>query len=280
MSLFITSLNSGSNGNCYYVGNSNEAILVDAGISCREIEKRMRRLGLSIQKVKAIFVSHEHSDHIKGIPVLSKKYQLPVYITDLTCRSSGLVIEPHLVKYFQTKESISIGHLVITAFPKPHDACDPCSFWVSCDEVNVGVFTDIGVPCEKLNYYFKQCHAAFLEANYDEEMLENGNYPYHLKKRIRGGNGHLSNKQALELFKAHKPSFMSHLFLSHLSKNNNRPELVQKLFDAHADCVKIIVASRDEETAVYEIGDALSFKLVVKKQIPVQMEMVFGQKKI
>jgi phosphoribosyl 1,2-cyclic phosphodiesterase len=276
MSLFITSLNSGSNGNCYYVGNGNEAILVDAGISCREIEKRMRRLNLSMQKVKAIFVSHEHSDHIKGIPVLSKKYHLPVYITAATLKRGGIFPEASLIINFKPDEPIALGDLQIIAFSKPHDACDPYSFTVSCDDIKVGVFTDIGAPCENLVYHFQKCHAAFLEANYDEEMLEKGNYPYHLKKRISGGNGHLSNKQALELFKIHRPSIMSHLFLSHLSKNNNRPELVQKLFDAHADNVKIIVASRNEETAVYKIGDVPGSKLIVKKQIAVQTEMVFG----
>ena len=93
MSLFISSLNSGSNGNCYYVGNQHEAVLVDAGISCREIEKRMKRLGLRMENVKAVFVSHEHSDHIKGLPVLIKKYQLPVYITPRTMRNGGLAFE-------------------------------------------------------------------------------------------------------------------------------------------------------------------------------------------
>jgi len=107
--------------------------------------------------------------------------------------------------------------------------------------------------------YFKECNAAFLEANYDEAMLEAGNYPYHLKKRISGGRGHLSNRQALELFKIHKPACMSHLLLSHLSKNNNCPDLVQKLFDEHADGVKMIVASRYEETEVYRITGSDKF---------------------
>src|SRR5687768_116180 len=100
MSLFITSLNSGSNGNCYYVGNDTEAILVDAGISCRETEKRMKRLGLSMDKVQAIFVSHEHSDHIRGIPVLAKKYSLPVYITPGTLRYCNFNLEPQVVHTF------------------------------------------------------------------------------------------------------------------------------------------------------------------------------------
>jgi phosphoribosyl 1,2-cyclic phosphodiesterase len=101
MSLFIASLNSGSNGNCYYIGNESEAVLIDAGIACREIEKRMKRLKLPIRKIKAIFVSHEHSDHIKGIEVLSKKYQLPVYITTTTLFNSGIKIENHLVISFK-----------------------------------------------------------------------------------------------------------------------------------------------------------------------------------
>jgi phosphoribosyl 1,2-cyclic phosphodiesterase len=254
MSLFITSLNSGSNGNCYYVGNEREAILIDAGISCREIEKRMKRLGLPIQKLKAVFVSHEHADHISGIPVLSKKYQLPVYITKATLLYSRLRIEKHLIMSFNAHEPVIINDLCITAFPKLHDAADPYSFIVACKEIKVGVFTDTGTPCEHLISYFKQCNAAFLESNYDDDMLETGSYPYVLKTRIRGGKGHLSNRQALEVFMAHRPPFMTHLFLSHLSKNNNCPKLVQELFNEHADGVNMIIASRFEETAVYHIG--------------------------
>ena len=253
MSLYISSLKSGSNGNCYYVGNDNEAVLVDAGISCREVERRMNRLGLHIHKVKAIFVSHEHSDHIKGICTLVKKYSIPVYITDRTHIACGFTWERHLVQSFHPNQPVVIGDLTITAFTKMHDACDPHSFVIKCGKINVGVFTDIGTPCKNLIKHFKQCHAAFLEANFDEEMLHSGNYPYHLKKRISGGNGHLSNSQALELFTQYKPSFMSHLLLSHLSKNNNCPELVQQLFDQHANGVKMIVASRYAETEVYYV---------------------------
>ena len=254
MSLFIASLNSGSNGNCYYVGNEHEAVLIDAGISCRETERRMLRLGLSMKKVKAIFVSHEHSDHINGIPVIAKKYRLPVYITAPTLQRGGLVLDEELVLSFGAFETVVIGDLQVTAFPKNHDASNPHSFSVACRGIKVGVFTDIGVVCENLVSHFSQCHAAFLEANYDDEMLEKGGYPYHLKRRIRGGQGHLSNKQALELFVAHRPPFMTHLLLSHLSKNNNDPQLVQQLFDECATGVNIIVASRYAESEVYYIG--------------------------
>ena len=168
MSLFISSLNSGSNGNCYYVGNEREAILVDAGISCREIEKRMKRLDLQISKLRAVFVSHEHSDHIKGISILAKKYRLPVYITPDTLKFCGRRLEKKLLMSFRAYQPVLIGDLSITAFPKFHDASDPFSFTVACKEIKVGVFTDIGAPCEHVIRHFSQCHAAFLEANYDE----------------------------------------------------------------------------------------------------------------
>jgi phosphoribosyl 1,2-cyclic phosphodiesterase len=251
--LFITSLNSGSNGNCYYVGNAKEAILVDAGISCKETEKRMLRLGLSMKKVKAIFISHEHGDHIRGLTVLAKKYAIPVYITPDTFGNSKLSLPEDLLYTFSSHETVQIGDLQIACFPKVHDAAEPHSFMVSCGKIKVGVFTDLGVVCEQLSLHFKQCDAAFLEANYDEDMLNNGRYPYYLKKRISGGMGHLSNKQALELFISHRPASLSHLLLSHLSKDNNHPELVERLFNEHAQDTMIVVASREMETPVFII---------------------------
>ena len=257
MSVFICSLNSGSNGNCYYVGNQHEAILVDAGLSCRETEKRMLRAGLSMSKVKAIFVSHEHSDHIRGIPVIAKKYDLPVYLTPGTLSNSSflkLELERHLVCLMPAFTEISIGQLTITAFPKVHDAMDPHSFIVTCGDIKIGVFTDLGRCCEQLVAHFKQCHAAFLEANYDEVMLDQGRYPWHLKNRIRGGKGHLSNREALQLFIDHRPQQLTHLLLAHLSQDNNCPDLVQQLFDQHANGVLVTVASRHIESAVYCVG--------------------------
>ena len=256
MSLFVTSLNSGSNGNCYYIGNQTEAVLIDAGIACSDIEKRMARLGLSMHKLKAVLISHEHTDHINGVEVLTKKYQLPVYITNATQIYSRLNLEKNLVRPFLGYEPITIGNLTITAFPKSHDAADPYGFVVEGDQTKVGIFTDIGFCCSHVIHHFQQCHAAFLESNYDELMLEQGRYPYILKSRIRGDKGHLSNQQALDLFIAHRPSFMTHLFLSHLSKDNNSPRVVLQLFNVHATRVKLIVASRNAETKVYHICNA------------------------
>jgi phosphoribosyl 1,2-cyclic phosphodiesterase len=254
MSLFAASLNSGSNGNCYYVGNRTDAVLIDAGISCRETETRMSRLGLSMKKVKAIFVTHEHNDHVKGVRVLSKKYQLPVYITPATLEQR-VSVKRHLVAHFEAYKPVKVGSLTVTGFPKFHDASDPHSFIVANETVKVGVFTDIGVACNHVVDHFKQCHAAFLESNYDDHMLETGRYPLHLKNRIKSDVGHLSNQQALELFLTHRPSFMSHLFLSHISKENNSPLLVENLFKKYTTNTNIIIASRYRETKVFAIQD-------------------------
>lgn len=251
MSLFIASLNSGSNGNCYYIGNATEAVLVDAGISCRETERRMQRLGLDMTRVKAVFVSHEHIDHIRGIPVLAKKYRLPVYITAATLQHSGMALGGIP---FRALEPVTIGGLQVVPFTKHHDAADPHSFIVSYNNIRIGVFTDIGAACEQLAHHFSLCHAAFLEANYDPDMLENGRYPIYLKNRIRGGKGHLSNLQALELFNTCRPDTLQLLLLSHLSRDNNSPELVQELFSRHACGVEVVVASRYGASKVFEVN--------------------------
>lgn len=265
MSVYFSSLNSGSNGNCYYVGNEAAAILVDVGLSCRETERRMNRLDLSMEKVKAIFISHEHGDHIKGLCVIAKKYRLPIYSTQKTfdgCKDLPQE-QLHFIKAF---ESINIGGLEITAFPKLHDAVDPHSFVVSFGGLHVGVFTDIGAPCKNLIHYFKQCQAVFLEANFDEALLENGCYPYHLKNRIRGGFGHLSNNQALEIFLQHRHKDLKYLLLSHLSKDNNCPDLVKNLFTQHAQQTQIVIAGRYEETALFKLVKLPETNVVVEKE--------------
>ncbi len=253
MSLFVASINSGSNGNCYYVGDMESAVLIDCGLSCRETERRMKRLGLSMKKVKAIFITHEHSDHVFGLKTISKRYRIPIYLSAKTRVTFNPRIPIELLHHFKENEPIRCGDISIIPFSKPHDAADPYSVIVQNESVTVGVFTDIGTATAQVVNYFKQCHAVFLESNYDEEMLRNGTYPWMLKERIRSDVGHLSNDQALKLFFDHRAEFMTHLFLSHLSQHNNSPRLVRNLFESIADGVKIIVAPRYKETALYHI---------------------------
>lgn len=257
MKLSVASINSGSNGNCYYVGNQHEAVLIDAGISCRETDWRMRQIGLSLNRVKAIFISHEHTDHTRGVEVLARRYKIPVYFSDITYQNSRIKPDERFVRYFQSNIPVEIGGLTVTGFPKRHDASDAHSFIVSGNEVHVGVFTDIGSICENVKNNFNKCHAAFLEANYDEEMLENGYYPYYLKTRIRSDYGHLSNIQALELFQEHSADHLTHLFLSHISKDNNRLDLVTDIFTKAAGTkTKIEIASRYNQSRVFEISNS------------------------
>lgn len=254
MPLFLSSLNSGSNGNCYYIGNEQDAVLIDAGISCRETIQRMARLGLSIQNVRAIFISHEHSDHIRGVGVLSRKYKIPVYMSSVILLNGLVSIEPELIRSFSVDGEMNICSLKVIAFSKLHDSADPYSFTVSDNGITAGVFTDIGEACPNVIRHFSRCHAAFLEANYDEVMLEEGRYPLFLKKRIKSRVGHLSNVQALELFNQHKSPYLSYLILSHLSEHNNHPAIVNKIFSPHSNGTSIKIASRYKETEVFRIA--------------------------
>lgn len=265
MPLYISSLNSGSNANCYYIGNDTEAVLIDAGLSCRETEKRMKQLGLSMEKVKAIFVTHEHSDHIAGVPGLSKKFQLPVYITPVTREHSNIPLQPELIRSFKQGKPVTIGNLSVMPFRKHHDGKDPHSFMISGNGINVGVITDIGFACKQVIKYFGQCHAVILESNYCDDMLRNGGYPIYLQKRISSDEGHLSNAQALELFRHYRSAVLQLLILSHLSKNNNKPELVEQLFTPHAGDTRIVVASRYSASPVFCLEETAAIPLPVKK---------------
>lgn len=254
MSLYLASIASGSNGNCYYIGTETEAVFIDAGISCRETVRRMDNLGLDIRSIKAIFITHEHTDHTRGVEVISKKHGIPVYITAATHSSGRLHLEPGLVRPFEAGVPVQLGGLTIIPFPKWHDASEPHSFTVSGNGLTAGVFTDIGSNCGHVDHHFSQCHAAFLESNYDDEMLENGRYPLYLKRRIRGMEGHLSNAQALDLFLGKRHPALQLLILSHLSAENNKPALVHDLFRAHAGGIRIEIASRHQECGVFKVS--------------------------
>ncbi len=270
MSLYFSSLNSGSNGNCYYIGNSSDAVLVDVGLSCKEIEKRFRIQGLHLSAVKAIFISHEHSDHIKGLCVLAQKYALPVYGNKNTLAACG-DLNPELVHHISADEIVAIGSLQITAFSKFHDAADPLSFTITDGRVTIGVFTDIGRVCKNLIHHFSKCQAIFLEANYDEVMLEQGRYPFFLKNRIRGGRGHLSNKEALEVFIKYRHKQLQHLLLSHLSKDNNCPDRALEMFLPYAGKTRISIASRYEASEVFFVGKGREISLLPKKSTVQQL---------
>ena len=258
MNFYYASINSGSNGNCYYLGNDNEGILIDVGIHVKEIEKRLKNLQIGVNKIKAVFVSHEHSDHIRGLNAFASKYNVPVYLSNATQKMLHLKIRNINFCTIVHNEKISIGELTVIPFSKKHDAADPFSFNVEYCGNTIGVYTDIGTICENVKTNFSKCQAVFLEANYDTAMLENGRYPFLLKQRIRGGEGHLSNMQALSLVKNHCNKNFKHIILAHLSAENNNHEIVSELFNSSGINAKIDIASRKKESKLFCFNENLS----------------------
>lgn len=271
MSLFFASLNSGSNANCYFVGDAKNAVLIDAGLSCKETLKRLQQMKLQTSTIRAIFISHEHTDHIKGVEVLSRKLQIPVFISEATQSNSRLFFEPHLIKRISSGSTTAFGSISVESFTKHHDAADPFSFTVSSHNVTVGVFTDLGHACSNVVSAFSKCQAAILEANYDDTMLDNGPYPYYLKQRIKSEKGHLSNAQALDLFLKHKSEHLKHVMLGHLSKENNAPDLVHRLFSAHAGNTAVHVASRYEASPVFMLQQIELGYSVIERNLQPQL---------
>lgn len=227
----ICALASGSNGNCYYIGNETEAVLIDAGLSFKQLLKRIESKALDPGKIRAVFITHEHGDHSRGVRVLSKKLDIPVYMTYGTFAASFHNWKP--ISYIPIEDNIPVEVGSFTVFPilKNHDAAEPTSFRIEHQGVQIGVFTDIGEPCDNVKNHLSQCHALFLETNYDQQLLKDGSYPYHLKVRIESTVGHLSNVQAFELLKEYAHPELQCVFLSHLSAENNRPELAYYEFE-------------------------------------------------
>ena len=249
----FASIASGSNGNCYFIGNDEDSILIDVGISCRMLEKRMHALNLDIRQVKAVFVTHEHSDHICGLDTFVKKYDIPIFINTATLQNSRLKIPEGRLKAIKTGEKISAGGFSLLPFSKPHDAADPLNFLISRDGYHLGVFTDMGYGYEELKKYLRYCHAFFLESNYCEQMLEASSYPLVLRKRISGRNGHLSNSQAFDVLSQAAGPQLRHIILSHLSANNNSPDKVAATFKSLMERYKIHIASRTEPSPLFQV---------------------------
>lgn len=250
----ICAIASGSNGNCYYIGNETEAILIDVGINCKQVLLRMEQRGLDPKKLAAIFVTHEHADHVRGVRVLSKKLNIPVFYTygtwNNTHKSS---CAPHH-RYIQIDEPLQWGAFNIHAFSKNHDAKEPCSYRVEVADKSIGVMTDIGAVCENVISHFQQCNVVFLESNYDEQMLWNGPYFWPLKQRIASDLGHLSNDQAFDLVNQYGNGILQTIFLSHLSGENNTPEIAFETFKPLHQKYKVIATSRNEPSEVMIIN--------------------------
>ncbi|NQU84872.1 MAG: MBL fold metallo-hydrolase [Mariniphaga sp.] len=251
--LEICALASGSNGNCYYIGNEEDAILVDAGISTKQILQRMYTRQLDYQKIRGVFISHEHGDHVRGVKVLTKKLGIPAFFTKKTFQAAWHTNKPKSYSPFKPGESFMFNSFIIHPFKKNHDAKDPCSFRMEHNGISVGVFTDIGSLNENVKTQLTMCHALFLETNYDEDILWNGKYPYFLKKRVASDVGHLSNKQTFELLTNHAGDQLQCVFLSHLSAENNTPEVAYNELKPLSNRFNIYNTSREHASEVIKV---------------------------
>jgi len=213
----------------------------------------MKDRNLNPLKVKAVFITHEHSDHLSGARVFGNRLHVPIYMTSKTYYGAYKNQRPDYPKFFNPGDIISVGDFTVHSFLKNHDASEPCSFRVKHGEKNIGVFTDIGEACENVTQHLKMCDGLFLETNYDETMLWNGSYPWFLKQRVASTVGHLSNKQAFDLLQTHAGENLKCVFLSHISKENNSPEIAHESMLVFKSRFDVKVTSRLEAGEVYRL---------------------------
>lgn len=249
------SIQSGSNGNCIYVEAGDTRLLFDAGVSGRRAKERMAEHGRHPRDCDALFISHEHGDHIDHAGVFHRMFEVPIYITKPTMQAKrynlGRLSD---VRYFEAGESIHIDGVVVHTVSTPHDAVDTVSFIIEHAGRRLGIFTDLGHPFPLLAESLSSLDAAYLESNYDAAMLANGPYPDFLKERIAGGGGHLSNDQAADVVRQSAHGRLQWVTLAHLSEDNNTPETA---LETHREAVgsrmTFHVASRCSTSPLLEV---------------------------
>ena len=252
--LNFCSLYSGSSGNSLFVQSNNTKLLIDCGTSAKKIESALDSINVDITDIDAILVTHEHTDHIQGLGTVSKKYDIPVfanYETWNAMQTQKDKIACKNQKMFENDIEFQIGNLQIFPFSTPHDAANPCGFNIYNGNKKISIATDLGHIDEQLLNNLKHSNFLLLEANYDPEVLKVSKYPYPLKQRIAGPNGHLSNSTAGKTISALIKKDLKEVMLGHLSKENNFPELAyqtvtEELIHNNIDTneIKISVASR------------------------------------
>lgn len=223
-------LASGSRGNCAFIETDGRRLLIDAGLSGKETERRLALLGLSGGDLDGILVTHEHHDHVGGIGPLARRFDLPVHIDHQTHTALPKLGQIAALNLFSAGENFSFRDLTITTFATTHDAVNPVGFTIESSEGKIGFATDLGVPTRLVADHLKECRVVVLEANHDDQMLQDGPYPWSLKDRIRSRHGHLSNRDSIRLLEEITWPGLEAVFLAHLSEENNCPELASNAF--------------------------------------------------
>ena len=263
----LYSIASGSSGNCIYLGEEDGGILIDAGISRKRIVTGLERKGLSLDDIKAIFITHEHSDHISGLGPVLRKNPIPVYATADTVsaiweKTNMNNISPELFHSIRPEEEIEAGEMLVRPFSISHDAVDPVCYTVVKQGKRAAVATDMGCFDDTIIRVLGQCDSVLIEANHDINMLQVGPYPYSLKMRILGNKGHLSDTSCADLIKEILHKDLKHLVLGHLSRENNFPQLAYRTVLDELEKTetwgtldtRLMVASRDEPTELLKIN--------------------------
>lgn len=228
MAIKFIPIGSGSSGNCIFVGTDNTKVLIDVGLSGKKVEQALQSININIQEIDAILVTHEHSDHIEGVGIISRRYDLPIYATTGTWDSMNNKlgqIPKRNKKLIYPSEKFILNDLAIYPFLVPHDAKEPVCYSMFYKNYKIAILTDLGHITQEVIDNVRHCNLLFLECNHDENMLKNSSYPYKLKQRILGDYGHISNETAGKVLACIFNQNLKNIFLGHLSKENNTPEL-------------------------------------------------------
>ncbi len=253
-------LASGSSGNSCYIETSRTRILIDAGLSCKELIRRLKTLKIEPDSIDALLVTHEHHDHIKGAGPFVRRFNLPLLINNRTFRKAskrlGRLPTPVI---FNTGDTITVGDLELHLFTKCHDAADPVGVLISFDGIKLGLATDLGKSTAVVRDRLSGCDALILEFNHDTEMLEKGPYPLDLKRRIRGPEGHLSNVEAAGLLDSISHKKLRYVVLAHLSEVNNNKEKAMQMARATLDRrglthTQVVLSFQDRHISMIDLG--------------------------
>ncbi|MGE0157651.1 MAG: MBL fold metallo-hydrolase [Geobacter sp.] len=254
----ICSLASGSKGNCLYLETGETRLLVDAGLSLRELTARLLTIGVAPETINAVLVTHEHLDHIRSAGSFARRYQVPVLVSYATRQAAASYLKKAPLLEFETGYAFAFRDCMVDPFPVTHDCCDPVGFLVESSEGRFGSATDLGVVTRLVRDKLQGCRALNLEANHDPEMLLNGPYPWHLKQRIKSRHGHLSNQESLELLHDLAHADLQALVMAHLSEVNNHPDRVAEttasfLNDQNRCAPKIVIGDQYQASPLLEL---------------------------
>jgi phosphoribosyl 1,2-cyclic phosphodiesterase len=257
--MLVAPLSSGSAGNAYWFESDGTAILVDAGLGTRETKKRLEQTGREIEKISAIVLTHEHSDHIRGADRIARKYDIPIYLTRGTLEASSIDRDVTRTVVFENDTSFTIGELQVHSCRTIHDAADPACFVVEArDGTRIGIASDLGYVNSEVLRHLSGCDGLFFEANHDIDMLRLGSYPWSLKRRIMSRYGHLSNDDSIDAVQRLLGAELKALCMIHLSQKNNSESIVRdmctRLLNRTGASLEFAVARQFEPTGLFDIA--------------------------